>query len=258
MGIPLRQGRRVAFNTGSSLLNRAARFNTLTHFKGFICPENDILSGPYSGSDVKSLNGSGSPQLITPMISYNTALYFQIPYLATLPSSTPHNIDPSALGQDFVVNNGYSPNINKVGNPSAKIFIADGGRFAENDSDPPDYDLQYGGSNSPGGAYADDGPWDAYSRAYGHDNTLSGELATLPITYSMRHGNRNPKAPLGAFRFNAGFFDGHVETLDGKRGLNPNPWVPTGSIVPRTECTNDAVAEYFGGQSSLRISNTPP
>lgn len=241
----------IWFDAGASLASRSARFKTLSQFKGFICPENDILSDNYYESDVKNI--------VTPMISYNTALIFQDP--SPEPSGTPPNgLDGSALGQSFIATGTYSPNINKVGNPAAKIFIADGGRFCESDTDPPDYDLEYGGSTSPGGAYADYGPWSAYTRAYGHQAgpLAGGSVVTKPITYSMRHGVRNPKAPLGSFRLNAGFFDGHVETLDGNRALNPNPWIPTGSILPTSECTQDTIHAYFGGASSLKISNTPP
>lgn len=241
----------VQFDAGPNLASRTARFDTLCRYKGFLCPENDILSDAYYQSDVQNL--------VTPMVSYDTALMFQDPYPepGKLPVGAASGLDTFALGQSFINTGSYLPNINYVGDPTVKIFIADGGRFCESDGSPPDYDLEYGGSGSPGGVYADYGPWSYYTRAYGHSD-LGDSPSTKPITYSMRHGSRKPNTSLGAYRFNAGFFDGHVETLDGAHGLNPNLWMPTGAILPTSECTKDTITNYFNGNSTLLISNTPP
>ena len=216
----------IEFDAGPSLASRTSRFDALCRFKGFVCPENDILSSAYYESDVKNLT--------TLMVSYDTALMFQDPYPEpnSLPAGAASGLDTFALGQSFINTGAYLPYVSDVGDPSVKIFIADGGRFCETDSSPPDYDLEYGGSGSPGGVYADYGPWSYYTRAYGH-NDLGDSPSTKPITYSMRHGSRKPNAPVGAYRFNSAFFDGHVETLDGNHGLNPNLWIPTGQAFPR-------------------------
>jgi len=248
----------ISFNKGADILSRAARFDFLCRFKGFLCPENDILSGPYPGGSVQSLYSSGNPKLFTPMLSYNTASMFQYVYnVFSPPPGYQTAISNFPFGQGYINTGNYKQKISMVGNPSCKIFIADGGRWCNTDTSPPDYQLDFDGSgSSPGGHYADYGPWSAYTRAYGHDNY--GGNGTKPITYSMRHGSRNPNAPIGSYRFNAAFFDGHVETLNGKQGLNPHLWIPSNSTLPTSECTQDAVSAYFHGTSNLLINDNPP
>jgi prepilin-type processing-associated H-X9-DG protein len=69
----------------------------------------------------------------------------------------------------------------------------------------------------------------------------------------MRHGSREIGASLGSYRFNAVFFDGHVETLDGQTGSNPALWLPRGTTVPASELSAEAKAIYMNGATSLPI-----
>lgn len=55
------------------------------------------------------------------------------------------------------------------------------------------------------------------------------------------------------YRFNAVFFDGHVETLDAGTGMNPQLWIPKSSLLTATEVTEEAQALYMDSDK-LRIN----
>ncbi|MFT3784770.1 MAG: type II secretion system protein [Tepidisphaeraceae bacterium] len=216
------------FVLGGSRADRTTRFNYLCNYKAFQCPENNILAPAYSSSPIK---------VTTRMISYNTASLFQYVY-----RSSGGDI---SMYQPYINTGNFKPSIDDVGAPSRKIFMSDGARWTNGDSQPPDYNLGWDNSGtSPGGHYADYGPWSPYSRSF-----LSGK----PIVYAMRHAVRKPGSKTKSFRMNAVFFDGHVDTLSGTQALNPSLWMPRGTSLPRAECTTETASLYFGNQSTLRI-----
>jgi len=205
------------FDEGASLNSRSSRFDFLCKYQAFRCPENSIVCAPYSASPVR---------ITTQMISYDTAVMFQYVYGSG---------DVSKF-QNFIQTGPYRPNLSKVGNTAAKIYMMDSARWVNGDGVAPDYNLGWDNSgSSPGGHYSDYGPWSAYSRAF---------LRNDPMVYSMRHGVRKPGAGLSSYRFNAVFFDGHVETLDGATGMNPQMWMPKGTRLPSGEMTDEAIALY--------------
>jgi prepilin-type processing-associated H-X9-DG protein len=215
------------FNGGGSVAARSERFEFLCSFKAFQCPENDIIVAPYSGSPIR---------VSAQMISYDTALMFQYAYGSG---------DVSKF-QNFIQTGPYRPNLAKIGDASRKIFMSDSARWTNADHMAPDYNLGWDNSgSSPGGHYSDYGPWSAFSRAF---------LRNDPITFSMRHGTRVPGAPLGSYRFNAVFFDGHVETLDGATGMDPKMWLPKAAILPSTDLTDEAKQLYLTKGSSININ----
>jgi prepilin-type N-terminal cleavage/methylation domain-containing protein/prepilin-type processing-associated H-X9-DG protein len=213
------------FDQGGSITSRTNRFEFLCSYAAFRCPENDIISAPYSGSPIR---------VSAQMVSYDTALMFQYAY----------GTGDVSKFQNFIQTGTYRPNITKVGDASRKIFMSDSARWTNADHMAPDYNLGWDNSgSSPGGHYSDYGPWSAFSRAF---------LRNDPITFSMRHGVRAPAVSLSSYRFNAVFFDGHVETLDGATGMDPKMWLPRGSVLPSGELTQEAKSMYMKG-SSLRI-----
>jgi len=214
------------FNEEGSLADRTDRFNFLCNYPAFQCPENDIIAAAYSGSPVK---------VTTKMVSYNTAAMFLYAY-------GPGDVSKF---QSFIDTGEYRPKVTSTGSASEKIFMSDGARWSNGDTAPPDYNLGWDNSgSSPGGHYADYGPWSAFSRSF---------LRNKPMVYAMRHGNRLPGSSLGSYRFNAVFFDGHVDTLDGSTGMNPKLWLPRGTSLPAGELTPEATALYMAGQSTLKI-----
>jgi prepilin-type N-terminal cleavage/methylation domain-containing protein/prepilin-type processing-associated H-X9-DG protein len=218
------------FNEGPSLADRTERFDYLCNYPPFQCPDNDVPMAAFSGSPIK---------VTTKMISYITAANFQYAY------GTGH----VSQYQSFIDTGSYRPKITAVGVSSSKIFMSDGARWTNNDTAAPDYNLGFDNSGtSPGGQYADDGPWSAFSRSFLHSATIQ-----KPIVYAMRHGSREIGASVGSYRFNAVFFDGHVETLDGQSGMNPVLWLPKNTTITASEFSADARALYLNGVTSLTI-----
>jgi len=214
------------FDVGPTVADRTARLDYLCRLPVFHCPENDLPWPPYGGTIT----------ITTQAPSYVTASMFLYEYKATAQPGDPD------LTQSYIQEPGYSPKIQNVGVASEKIFMAEGTRWCNSNNSPPNYDDGIDGDNrSPGGSFADFGPWSLYTRAYYRvmPNT------TVPITYSMRHGTKVAGASLSAYRFNAVFFDGHAETLDGRTGMNPRLWMPKGSILPGSECSAEAKSIYM-------------
>ena len=206
---------KASYDVLGSTAHRTARFVFLCNYKPFMCPENDALFGPF---DTKS-----GITAIVPLISYNAAAMFLQgnDFIQTTTTGPKGGID-------------YHPKITKVGNPSLKIFMADGGKFNNQGTQVPDYNLKYAGLSGESNDYADYGAGNAFSEAY---------LGT-GLIFAMRHGARVPGRPMGEYKFNAVFFDGHAETLDARTGSNPNLWMPKGATVPVQspyELTDDAV-----------------
>jgi prepilin-type N-terminal cleavage/methylation domain-containing protein/prepilin-type processing-associated H-X9-DG protein len=223
---PVAQLMGAKFDQRGTIASRSDRFEFLCSYKPFQCPENDIISAPYSGSPIR---------VYAPMVSYDTALMFQYVY---------GNGDVSKF-QNFIQTGNYRPNMAKIGDASRKIFMSDAARWTNADHMAPDYNLGWDNSgSSPGGHYSDYGPWSAFSRAF---------LRNDPMTFSMRHGTRLPGAGLGSYRFNAVFFDGHVEALDGATGMDPRMWLPKAAVLPSSELTQEAKSMYMPG-SSLHIN----
>jgi prepilin-type N-terminal cleavage/methylation domain-containing protein/prepilin-type processing-associated H-X9-DG protein len=223
---PVAKAMGAKFNQGGSVADRNARFDFLCNYPPLVCAENDIMSVPYGSSPVT---------VTTKMVSFVTAFLFQVGYG---PGDT-------SKFQNYINTGAYRPKITQVGDATQKIFIADGAKWTNGDTAPPDHNLGWDNSgSSPGGQYADYGPWSAYTRSY---------LPGKPMAYAMRHGNRKAAAALDSYRFDAAFFDGHVETLDGRAGMDPRMWAPRGTVLPSSECSIDAIKTYFNGQPTLAV-----
>ncbi len=219
------------FDEGPSLTSRTSRFDTLCRLPVFGCPENDIIVAPYSGSPVR---------IATQMLSYNTANMF---LFKNPKAGAEADLNTT---QDFIPTPGYFPSIMQVGDGASKIYIADGARWVSADNVAPDYNLTWNDTPgpSPGGVFADYGPWSAFSRAY---------LRKTGIVFSMRHGARKPDLDASMYRMNAAFFDGHVESMDGSRAMDPQYWLPSGVNLPQGEMTTEAQARFLVSGSFVQI-----
>jgi prepilin-type N-terminal cleavage/methylation domain-containing protein/prepilin-type processing-associated H-X9-DG protein len=220
---------------GASVNDRSARFDYLCRYKPFTCPENDLVASAYAGSPVT---------IATQQISYCTAEYFQYCYIDT-------PFSPYLLYTDYVNSGKYRPNIGKVGDTSEKVWLFDATRYSVTGSSvAPDYNLHIDASDL-SQCYADYGPFDAFSSAFDRNGQTS-----QPSVLSMRHGMRNVNSPsISSFRMNCAFFDGHVETLDGSRAMNPSYYVPKGTTIPSTECNPVVRSVYLHGASSYYVGN---
>ena len=211
------------FDEGGTTASRARRFVAMRDFKAFQCPSNEITAIQF-GTTLPNINTDSPPTIVTNgrMISYASS----ISYLLQNRSSGSWGL--TIPHPTWKVPVSYNCKIAKVGDPARKIFIADGAKFSRG-TVAPDYDLAYMGTF--GGAFGDQGPT-RFSRAWSRDG-VPGSGVTAPVdvrVYWARHGpifKRN--APSGYYRFNAAFFDGHVETMDDLSGANPFLWYPKGT-----------------------------
>ena len=208
---PLARYMGIQFNDGPSLSDRVARFETLRGNRVLSCPSNDLTAFDYGGT-------GGT---VGPMVSYNTASQFHLMPAGGGTAGTTHG-SPDATAPST-----YVPRIDKVGQTSEKIYIADGARYS-NSKTTPDYDFKFRASG--GGAFADFGAFtkasNSWDRSVAPGNGGSGVDARI---YAFRHGATGQKKAAGTYRMNAGFFDGHVESIGDLQAANPHLWMPKGS-----------------------------
>jgi prepilin-type processing-associated H-X9-DG protein len=203
--------------------HRTARWIYLTGYPAFQCPTNDVISSVFSTSP--------SPvKTSAKMISYSTSYFFENAYDSTNTGGF------SETGQGFVNCGNYIPKVSKVGDTTIKIYMSDSAKWS-NGTAAPDFNLTWNSGGSPGGHFSDPGPWDDFTRAYSNKGTGFARV------YAFRHGMRkavaytsggNTGSNLKASKFNAAFFDGHVETLSAFEAMNVNHWVPKGSTLGST------------------------
>jgi prepilin-type N-terminal cleavage/methylation domain-containing protein/prepilin-type processing-associated H-X9-DG protein len=230
----------LTFEQGGTIAERTLRFKQLMDFPGFRCPDNDVIWQPF-----------GSPSAgVIPMNSYTTSAVF---HYKRNPAGNAGDGQRISRGE-YNVPQGYAPQTSNVGSASRKIYIADGARYSRWDV-APDYDMGFSGSF--GGAYSDVGAWSKFSNSW--DRGLApgnGQNGTDARLYSFRHGSRKSAGPADAFRFNAGFFDGHVETLGDLEGANPEFWVPKGTEVAAnaSQVYPDVLKLYFNGAPAVWVS----
>lgn len=234
MGLKLRES-----NNPSS----TARYIEQMSLPEFKCPAADGLTavaGP--GSLYSNAPPSLSPLPDLPMASYVTALGF---LLNSSSNSAGRFDNVTSMSRNFgypALPAGYSPKFNRIKNQSIKIFAADGAKYTFNGLaptyilDPIPRNTEYFGN---AGKYADWGPWFGLTSAYPQFSTTylstigggpaKGVADRRPLAY--RHGKNASGAPVGSYRFNAVFYDGHVESLDDATATHPKYWLPTGTIM---------------------------
>jgi prepilin-type N-terminal cleavage/methylation domain-containing protein/prepilin-type processing-associated H-X9-DG protein len=152
---------------------------------------------------------------------------------------------------------GYVPKLNKIGDPDLKIYVADGCRWSSPEAG--EYPDVYLGPALSGADTnqtvngADPGPWDVYTHAYnrtdepdGLDGPSQGPIDCRAL--SCRHGAVGFNQQSDTYKFNALFFDGHVETLGDLQGANPVFWLPKGSVIPAMAGSvyPDVLLKYYG------------
>jgi prepilin-type N-terminal cleavage/methylation domain-containing protein/prepilin-type processing-associated H-X9-DG protein len=229
----------VTFDEGPSLAQRQVRYRQLLDVEAFRCPENEILAPPFGGG--------GWPTVV--MNSYVTAMVFQMRHNPANNAGDGRRVARSNWNPPP----GYTQQLAKVGNASRKIFIADGARFSTS-AHAPDYDPTYNGTF--GGIYADQGAFTRFSRAWDRANAPgNGGKDTDARIYGYRHGAREQRGPANAYRLNAGFFDGHVESLGDLEAADPSLWVPSGTSVEFSagQMYPDVLAVY--GPAGVRAVN---
>jgi prepilin-type N-terminal cleavage/methylation domain-containing protein/prepilin-type processing-associated H-X9-DG protein len=243
---PLAKFMGFSFNEGADLPSRMARFYALNNLGVFTCPENQLLSYEYNVP-------TGT---IIRQPSYITAMDF---LLLPPPTTSKGEIsDPDfqqfANYSYLLLPSGYVPKVTKVGPPSTKIYIADGAKYST-PGELPNYDLTYNALDI-GGAFSDYGAYSNYSTAMNRSAGSQNIGAAYykgpydPRIYGFRHGNQAPHGKSDTYRFNAAFYDGHVETLGDFQGSDPAYWMPTGTATRNSEMCTDTLNKFGNGQSA--------
>jgi prepilin-type N-terminal cleavage/methylation domain-containing protein/prepilin-type processing-associated H-X9-DG protein len=220
----------------------------------FQCPEqaaNQVIAPLYNGAADFPGVTPAIPS-VTMIPSYTISMVFLwLPNSAStsLPSAFYSNYSGYAIAPTYEnPPTGYVPKLSKVGKTADKVYIMDGGRYVKFNSfySAAGFDVDYSPQPSNGGAYADYGPFCQY--ANGHQRFGAPNNGTTSTTDERMiwapHGALHPFAAANTFRFNAGFFDGHVETLGDLEGANPNFYHPVGTTVGTGECYPDVYAHF--------------
>jgi prepilin-type processing-associated H-X9-DG protein len=206
------------------------RYDAYRKIGVYLCPSNSgVATAAYSGN-------SGFPDLDAgpgPQLGYATVWTFLLTSAFPTPGITSHTRISSGAGW-WSQPKGYVPKMNKVGKSSAKVYMADAGKYFRI-SGFADYNIRSkptpAALGADSGAFTDFGPFTTATAAY--DRTVAnGGGGVDGRIFSFRHGARKPQLKTGAYRLNALFFDGHAENLGEKEALNPALWVPTGTTFP--------------------------
>ncbi len=222
--------------------NGAARWDRVNfelHFPMFVCPSNDAVCSLFNAST--AFPGATVPSAV-PYASFSTGMLFMItnnpnPGATTITKTGNQYANPPV---------GYGPKITKVGNTSKKIFLADGSRYLKVAGGVVTaFDEDYAYASSTGGGYADWGAYDIFSNGHERSCTpLNGGGGYDGRTLWARHGNGVPHSSGDGFRFEAVFYDGHVEALGDLQGANPTFWAPKGTILASSDIYPDVKKAY--------------
>jgi len=220
----------IKFDDGPTTTSRGSRFMQLRDLKMFTCAENDFLATIFNPAGLNTVT-------VGRMVSFNTALPF-------LMKSKGISQETALQFSSFSLPDSYTPKVSKVGSASQKVYIADGARYSY--TSPPDVDLTC--RSKLGGAYSDQPPCSQFSRSWYRDWATGNTKTTTRDNriYAFRHGNKRGGGASDSYRFDVGFFDGHVETMGDLEGSNPRFWYPKGTVIkdPSGEIWPDVVKKY--------------
>ena len=223
----------VKYNHGPTAADRADRFKQFVTTGYFRCPQNDFTATLFStyGGPANTFPAS------TTMISYNTNLNI------LLPANGFFGVNAAGVGTGVAGNTvnytnstpmQYVPKLNRIGDASRKIFIADGSRYASSlAGGTPTYNPSYngggGGLNATIGGACQKGS-NSFDRRAVPGNGVTGIVSEGRLLWA-RHGTTAKYMGADAYRANIGFFDGHVETMGDLECADPSFWFPKNTVV---------------------------
>lgn len=218
--------------------NRAARMKELI-VGVFACPTNQFFAEPVAG--MRASVGPVGSFTRQKMVSYNTFRNFLL-WPRTMVDRDPTkpwgprapNAEASfdTIGGLTIRPKNYRPHIDKIVNPAAKAYLADGNRFTDEDARIT-YDMEW--DAEAGGAFANGGPTlhDGYT-AGGKPVLSSYHFEKDRGRFAYRHhGSKNPGIVVN-------FFDGHSEFMTEDRSREPETWWPKGTTIPFSEFNEPA------------------
>lgn len=216
----------IAAQSSSLNWNRAERWRDHLLKGVFACPSNKYVVVPFP-----SITTDWQPQ---EMVSYNA-----MRAMMTRGGTAPDGSSTRVSNQYFHPQVGgteqppyfYEPRVEKVGNPSEKAFLADGGRFIDLTPNNERVTYNYAWETTAGGAFATEAPTapDAFARSY-----VRSRYKPQWAVYSYRHPQTNKQLGL-----NVAFFDGHVSTMTEAESRLPDPWWPKDTVLPISELNID-------------------
>lgn len=203
--------------------NRAVRWRTQLVEGPFACPSNTYTSIPFPAPV-----GDWTPQR---MVSYDSMREIMARG-GTAPGTSPLAVSLTyfhpQVGGTEQTPYPYLPRLEHVGDPTKKVFLADGARFTDASTGSTIHSFDW--QASAGGAFSSGAPTtpDAFERSY-FRSSVRPDLA--PRAY--RH-------PCGAFLgLNVAFFDGHVDWMSEALSRHPDFWWPSDTVLPLTEMNID-------------------
>ncbi len=130
----------------------------------------------------------------------------------------------------FSVPSGFAPKIQKIGNPSLKVYVMEGSRYVKA-AGRYSYELSFNGfpKQIQGGNFM----------LYGPACPLSGD----PFSGILDSESKQKYAYRHRGKMAVTFFDGHCEFMDVETSVKVGYWLPRGSRIIRARKTNDRDAE---------------
>ncbi len=236
------EGVKIPYSTGADdgRANPQARLDRVSYGfnnQSFHDPENDVQGLLFSGPT--DFAGASNIPVTLPWGSYSTSYVFMVGNpTVTEPATynTQANVTKFLLNAYDFPSATYAPKFAKVGMAAKKVCISDGARYASFSGTSTLIDMSFGYQTTTGGAYSDYGPWSSYANGHQRQHATANE-AVKPVAglderpLWARHGNRVGNGAPDSYKFNAAFFDGHVETLGDYQGSDPNLWGPKGGTL---------------------------
>jgi prepilin-type N-terminal cleavage/methylation domain-containing protein len=232
------------FNRGGSLDDRTERVIQLLENEAFHCPDNtDVLATAFTGDGGPDIGAQRYLDYSVP-----AAFTYRAPGRGVSSEDGPGAFLRSEVqfSGDLELPENAGQKVEKVGSASEKVFIQEGSRFSS--GNPPTYNLDFDGRV--GGMYASWGSWSSFSRGQFRGRAPGNGSSTGAIDgrfYWARHGDgvEGASSTSNAFRHNLGFFDGHVSAYSDLEGSNPRFYVPSGTLVSRSQLWNDTGDEFM-------------
>ena len=221
----------------------ALRYAAIRDLPVFRCPLNSFIAVPYGVV----------PITVGTMPSYTAAFGFLIEHYSAAEATSTYGRDYTLdYTGNFEVPATYNVKVSKVGNPSQKIFCADGAKYISNSAQSvPDinctFETAFGTLSDVGACFQSSTSWvrnDSPS-----DTTAVKISGPDPRLFAYRHGTTASGQADDAYRFNAGFFDGHVESMGDFQSTNPTYWFPRGTLI-----TNTAKYSSFAPNTAVKFA----
>lgn len=249
---PLARLMQITFREGSTANER---FEVYREQPQFQCPSaRGVVATPFGSTPIPAGQ----------TFSYVTATSFLFVPWNTYGTGSVFNGRFQMNGSPYwVLPRGYVPKITKIGPSARKIFLADGGKWAQSTTAAAAPTFSFGYTSGAFTSISDDwsnSDFTDYGAHFGNTRTwdraaVNGISSPRDVrVIGFRHGKRQQFAASGQMRINALFYDGHAESLDDLSFANPEFWMPTGSTISNPSAAISGARTYFWGDVIARYN----